>query len=83
MKKKEKLNTLDKVLIILASYIFAFVTATMIIYTIKDWNFDTLITCVLGAGGIESVAMAGIQIAKYFKQKGGSENDTGTDNEDN
>ena len=78
----KKLNTLDKVLIILGIYLFLFITATMIIYTIKEWNYDTLITCVLGAGGVESVAGAAIQIAKYFKHKGGSENDTGTDNED-
>ena len=61
----KKLNTLDKVLIILASFLFVFITATVIIYTLKDWQYDTLITCVLGAGGVETIAGAFIQIAKY------------------
>lgn len=64
----KKLNTLDKILIVLAAYIFAFVVATMIIYTVNGWPFDTLITCVLGSGGLEALAMAGIQIAKYFRR---------------
>lgn len=63
------MNTLDKVLIILASFLFLFIVATMIIYTLNGWQFDTLITCVLGAGGVESIAGAFIQIAKY-KHKG-------------
>ena len=71
----KKLNTLDKVLIILASFLFVFITTTIIIYTIKDWQYDTLITCVLGAGGVESVAGAAIQIAKYFKKDNDDESE--------
>lgn len=59
------MKTLDKVLITLGAFLFAFIVATIIIYTIKDWQFDTLITMVLGGGGIEVVATAIIQIAKY------------------
>lgn len=71
----KKLNTIDKVLIILASFLFAFIVATMIIYTIKNWQFDTLITCVLGAGGVEAVAGAFIQIAKYKHKDKGDEDE--------
>lgn len=71
----KKLNTIDKVLIILASFLFAFIVATMIIYTIKDWQFDTLITCVLGAGGVEAIAGAFIQIAKYKHKDKGDEDE--------
>lgn len=70
----QKLNKLDKVLIFLALFLFAFILATIIIYTVNGWQFDTLITCVLGAGGIESIAGAFIQVAKY-KHK----NDDSTD----
>ena len=67
----KKLNTLDKVLIILASFLFAFIVATVIIYTVKDWQYDTLITMVLGGGGAEVLASAIIQVAKYkHKDKG-------------
>lgn len=76
---KKRLNTLDKVLIILASFLFAFITTSIVIYTYKGWQYDTLITCVLGAGGVESIAGAAIQITKYFK--GGGNDDTGNDNE--
>ena len=82
-RKKKKLNTLDKILIVLSVAIFSFVVATMIIYTVKDWQFDTLIQCFLGAGGLESFIMGSIQIAKYFKRKGDDKNDAGNDDEDN
>lgn len=61
----KKLKTLDKVLITLGAFLFAFIVATIIIYTIKDWQYDTLITMVLGGGGVEVIATAIIQIAKY------------------
>ncbi len=80
---KKKMNNLDKVLIVLSVAIFSFVVATMIIYTVKGWQFDTLIQCFLGAGGLESFITGGIQIAKYFKRKGDDNNETGNDNEDN
>lgn len=78
MKKK---NTLDKVLIILALFLFVFVVATVIIYVIKGWQYDVLISCVLGGGGIEAIAAAFIQISKYkHKEKdGGADNGTMAD----
>lgn len=79
---KKRLNNLDKVLIALAIFLFAFVVSSMVIYTLKGWQYDTLITMVLSGGGIEAIATAIIQIAKY-KLKGGTDNDTGNDNENN
>ena len=73
--KKNKLNKLDKVLIFLALFLFAFILATIIIYTVNGWQFDTLITCVLGAGGIESIAGAFIQVAKYKHKTDESEDE--------
>lgn len=63
--KTEK--TLDKVLIILALFLFGFIVATMVIYTINGWQYDTLITMVMGGGGIEVVSTALITIFKYRK----------------
>ncbi len=71
----KKLNTLDKVLIGLASFLFAFIVATMIIYTINGWQYDTLITMVLSGGGLEVLATAIIQVAKY-KHKGGNDDES-------
>lgn len=71
----KKLNTLDKVLIGLASFLFVFIVTTMVIYVKNGWQFDTLITCVLGGGGIEVIASAVIQIHKY-KHKGELEDES-------
>lgn len=65
----KKLNTLDKVLIILASFLFLFIVSTIVIYTIKEWQYDTLITMVLGGSGAEVFAAAIIQVAKYKHKK--------------
>ena len=82
-ERKQKLNTLDKVLVILASFLFLFITASVVIYTVKDWQYDTLITMVLSGGGVETVAAAVIQIAKYKHKDKEADNDTGNDNESN
>ena len=66
----KKLNTLDKVLIGLASFLFVFIVVTIVIYTIKGWQYDTLITMVMSGGGAEAVATAVIQVAKYKHKKG-------------
>jgi len=71
----KKLNTLDKVLIILASFLFVFIVSTVVIYTVNGWQYDTLITCVLGGGGIEVIASAVIQVAKYKHKDKGEEED--------
>lgn len=63
MNSKNK-KTLDRVLIILALFLFTFVVATMVIYTINGWQFDTLITMVLSGGGLEVLATAIITITK-------------------
>lgn len=81
--KKQKMNTLDKVLIILASFLFLFITSTVVIYTVKGWKYDTLITMVLSGGGAEAIAAAIIQIAKYKHKDKEADDDNGNDNEDN
>ena len=79
---KKKINTLDKVLIILASFLFLFITSTVVIYTVKGWRYDTLITCVMGGGGAEVLATAIIQIAKYKHKDKEATDGSGNYNED-
>jgi ABC-type Fe3+-siderophore transport system permease subunit len=75
-RKRKRRNTLDNVLIILAFFLFLFITASVIIYTVKDWQYDTLITMVLSGGGAEALAAAFIQVAKYkHKDKEGDFDD--------
>lgn len=49
------MKTLDKVLIIVGSFIGAFIVATVVIYTYNGWQYDTLIPCVVGSGLLETV----------------------------
>lgn len=74
----KKLKTLDKVLVILGMFLFTFITITVVIYTIKDWPYDTLITMVLGGSGIEVISTAIIQIGKY-KRGDNHDADIGSD----
>lgn len=64
----KKLNKIDKMLKILASFLFAFIVATIIIYTYNGWPYDALITAVLGSSGIEAVIMGFIKIVNVVKE---------------
>lgn len=66
-KPKKEMKTLDKVLIILASFLFVFIVTTVIIYTYNGWQYDTLITMVMGGSGIEVMSTALITISKIRK----------------
>ena len=49
------MKTLDKVLIIVGSFLAVFIVATVVIYTVNGWQYDTLIPCVVGSGILETV----------------------------
>ena len=54
-KKRTPMKTLDKILLIVGIFIALFIITTVIIYTYKDWQYDTLIPCVVGSGILETV----------------------------
>lgn len=81
--KKEKLNNIDKALIAVGIHLILFATASMIIYTVKGWNFDILITATLSGGGLEAIIGGFIQYGKYKYKDKETNNDTGNDNESN
>jgi hypothetical protein len=58
------MKTSNKILIILGIFFFTFIVAMTVIFCVKGHVPDTLIQCVLGAGGIEAVLLAAIKIAK-------------------
>ena len=79
IKPKKELNRIDISLIAVGTYLILFITASVIIYTIKGWNFDVLITATLSGGGIEAIVGGFIQYGKY-KHRKETDNDTGDDN---
>lgn len=79
----KKINNLDKALIAVGIYLILFATASMIIYTVKGWNFDVLITAILSGGGLEAIIGGFIQYGKYKYKDKETNNDTGNDNESN
>ena len=81
--KKEKLNNIDKALIAVGIYLILFATASMIIYTVKGWNFDILITATLSGGCDQDIIGGFIQYGKYKYKDKETNNDTGNDNESN
>ena len=68
-------NTSNKVLVILGAFLLAFIACMIVTF----WRFravpDTLIQCVMGAGGVEAAALAWI---KATKVKSGSISKTET-----
>lgn len=69
MIKKEKMRTLDKVLIIVGIFIALFITSTVIIYTWKDWQYDILIPYVVGSGILETINTMIITVNKIKNPK--------------
>lgn len=66
-KAKKQRKTSNIVLLVLGIFLFAFIVTMIVIFCVKGSVPDTLITYVLGAGGIESLALAGIKVAKTVK----------------
>lgn len=72
------MKTTNKVLLILALFMLAFILVMIVTFWVKGSVPDTLIQCVLGAGGLESLALAGIKVSKVIwgKQTGGNEDES-------
>lgn len=69
------MNTSGKVLILLGVFLLVFVVAMVVIFCVKGMVPDTLIQCVMGSGGLECLALAGIKISKVISgQKSGERN---------
>ena len=75
-KAKNKHKTANVVLVVMGIFILLFIVSMIAIYCIKGSTPDVLIQCVLGAGGLEALLLAGITVAKVIK---GEKNETGED----
>lgn len=78
------MKTLDKILIIVGGFLAAFIIATMVIYTVNGWQYDTLIPCVVGTGIVETVNTMLITVnkIKHADDERSGDYDTGIDYED-
>jgi hypothetical protein len=66
----------NKILLLLGCFLLAFILAMIVIFCVKGSIPDTLVQYVLGAGGLETVALAAIKVAKVWSgqdddEKGG------------
>lgn len=78
-KSRQGMNTSGKVLILLGVFLLAFVVTMTVIFCVKGMVPDTLIQCVMGSGGLECLALAGIKISKVIsgQKPGEGENSEG------
>ena len=63
------MSTSNRVLLILGVFALAFIVAMIVIFCVKGSVPDTLIQCVLGAGGVEASALAVIKAVKVWTGK--------------
>ena len=63
---KPKQKTSNIVLLVLGFFLLSFIIAMTVIFCVKGDVPDTLIQYVLGAGGVETVMLAGIKVSKVI-----------------
>lgn len=72
-KREKQRRTSNIVLLVLALFLLAFITAMTVIFCVKGSVPDTLIQYTLGAGGVEAVVLAGIKIANIMSGESAGE----------
>lgn len=70
-------RTSDRVLLVLGLFLLAFIVTMIVIFCVKGSTPDVLIQCVLGAGGLEALVLAGIKVSKVIAGR-----DSGSDSSD-
>jgi hypothetical protein len=66
---KQKLGTMDLILLVIGIFLALFTTAMIVIHCITGSTPDTLITCVFGICGFEGGVMGWIKTSKNKLQK--------------
>lgn len=66
---RNKLGTMDRILVILGIFLLCFVIAMTVIFVVCGSIPDTLVTCVFGICGIEGGVMGWIKTSKQKLQK--------------
>jgi hypothetical protein len=66
---KQKLGTMDLILLVIGIFLALFTVAMIVIHCITGSTPDTLITCVFGICGVEGGVMGWIKTSKNKLQK--------------
>ena len=83
LDKKSKVKTSDRILILLGVFLLWFILSMMITYWVMGSVPDTLIQYTLGAGGVETVVLAGIKVSKVVTgEKSSGESEDSDERED-
>lgn len=75
------MNTSNKVLCILSTFLLVFIVTMTVIFCVKGAVPDTLIQYTLGAGGIEALMLAAIKVSKVISSGKSSMTETTEQNE--
>lgn len=62
-RRSKKLKTRNRILCAVAVFMSVFIVYTVVFYSVKGWQWDSLFPYVLGVGGIVDVMTAGVAIA--------------------
>ena len=76
-KRRREAKTSNVILLALGLFAFGFIVAMTVIFCVKGSTPDVLIQCVLGAGGLEALVLAGIKVSKVIAGR-----DSGSDSSD-
>ena len=69
IKKASKLRTRNKILLVVAIFLAAFVIYTIAFYSVKGWQWDGLFPYILGAGGLVEVFTGALALAELLTGK--------------
>lgn len=75
-QERDPMKTSNLILLALGIFALAFIMVMTVIFCVKGAVPDTLIQYTLGAGGVETLMLAGIKIAKVRAEKPGEREDT-------
>lgn len=63
MRASKKLKTRNRILLMSAVFLTAFILYTLVFYSIKGWQWDAIFPFVLGVGGVVDIMTAAVAIA--------------------
>lgn len=63
------MKTRNRILVLSAAFITAFIIYTLVFYSVKGWQWDAIFPFVLGVGGVVDVMTAAVAIADKLEPR--------------